>query len=96
MIISRTLAKARIARGERPGWLAAWGPVGVDALCILLVFALAYGPFSNLVQTFDAPVWAVIAALLALGFIPVQAILILSSLWAAKSRWREDPGDEHP
>ena len=33
---------------------------------------------------------ASIAALFALCFIPMQAILILSALWAAKSRWDDD------
>lgn len=92
MILSRTLAKARIARGERPGWLAAWGPVGFDAACLVLVFVLAYGPFQSLTQAFNFPTWATIAALLAVGLVPMQAVLIFSSLWAAKSRW-EDKAD---
>lgn len=89
MILSRTLAKARIARGDRPGWLAAYAPVAFDAACLALVFVLAWGPFSTFAETQNFPLWATIAAMLALGFIPIQAVLIFSSLWAAKSRWTD-------
>lgn len=93
MIISRLLAKRRIARGEHPSWGAAWVPVMADAVCLILVFILLYRPFVGLIDTFDAPTWAIIAALLALGFIPIQAVLVFSSLWAAKSRWTETETD---
>jgi len=89
MILSRTLAKARLARGDRPGWLAAYAPVAIDAACLALVFVLAWGPFSAFAETQNFPLWATIAALLALGFIPIQAVLIFSSLWAAKSRFTD-------
>lgn len=89
MILSRTLAKRRIAVGVRPSWGAAWGPVMFDAACLIFVFVMAYRPFQTLAETFNFPLWATIAALLALGFIPIQAVLIFSSLWAAKSRWTD-------
>ena len=87
MILSRTLAKARIARGDRPGWLGAYAPVAFDAACLAAVFVALWGPFTALTETLNFPLWATIAAMLALGFIPIQAVLIFSSLWAAKSRW---------
>jgi hypothetical protein len=90
MILSRTLAKRRIAAGVRPSWGAAWGPVMFDGACLIVVFALLFGPFRTLAETLNFPLWATIAALLALGFIPIQAVLIFSSLWAAKSRFRDD------
>lgn len=90
MILSRTLARRRIAAGTRPGWFAAWGLVAFDAACLALVFALAYGPFRSLAEGFNFPTWAVVVALLALCFIPMQGVLIISSLWAAKSRWSDD------
>lgn len=89
MILSRTLAKARIARGERPGWGAAWGPVAFDAACLVAILTLLYRPFQSLTETLNFPVWGTVVALLALGFIPIQAVLIFSSLWAAKSRWTD-------
>ena len=90
MLLSRTLAKARIARGERPSFLAAYGPVAFDAGLTVFAFVIAYRPFQALVQTFDAPVWVIVTALLAIGFIPAQAVLIFSSLWAAKSRYQDE------
>ena len=91
MILSRTLARRRIADGVRPSWAGAWGPVAFDAICLVLMFVVFYRPFQALVATYDAPVWATVVALLALGFIPAQAVLISSSLWAAKSRFRDEP-----
>ncbi len=90
MIISYSFARRRIAAGHRPGWFAAWGLVGLDALCLIVVFALLWGPFQGLTAAFNFPTWATIAALFAICFIPMQAVLILSSLWAAKSRWDDN------
>ena len=94
MILSRTLARRRIAAGVRPGWIGAWGPVAADALILFAVLALAYPPFRTLAAALDFPVWATIAALFALGFIPIQGVLIVSALWAAKSRWEDRPDRE--
>ena len=87
MLLSWTLAKSRIARGERPSWSAAWVPVAFDAGCLVFTFVVLYRPFQALTETLNFPVWATAAALLSLGFIPIQAVLIFSSLWASKSRW---------
>jgi len=89
MILSRTLAKRRIAHGTRPSWLAAWAPVAFDAAFLVVIFVLAFRPFQMLVQAFDMPTWAIALSLLLLGFIPIQGVLIFSSLWAAKSRWTD-------
>ena len=91
MLLSQTLAKARIARGERPSFLAAYGPVAFDAALTVFVFVILFRPFQALVEAYDAPVWASVTALLAFGFIPAQAVLIFSSLWAAKSRFTDEP-----
>jgi hypothetical protein len=90
MMMSRTLAKRRIAAGVRPTWGAAWAPVALDAACLVAAFVLLFRPFQSLTETFNFPVWATVTALLAIGFIPVQAVLIFSSLWAAKSRYSDD------
>ncbi|HKL68055.1 hypothetical protein [Salibaculum sp.] len=94
MLISRTLAQRRIAAGVRPGWLAAWGPVALDASCLVAVFALAFGPARDLVNAQELPLWAVIAALVTLGFLPIQGVLIVSSLWATRSRWEDKEADD--
>ena len=93
MMISRSIAKRRIDAGTRPGWFAAWGLVAFDALCLALLFALLWSPFRTLTESLNFPLWATITALLAIGFIPMQGVLIISSLWAAKSRWNADPKD---
>jgi len=89
LILSRTFARRRIAAGVRPVWVSAWGLVALDAACLALVFALIWSPFRTLAEGLNFPIWAIITALLALGFIPMQGVLIISSLWAAKSRWDE-------
>ena len=90
MILSRTLAKRRISAGERPSWAAAWGPVAFDAACLIACFAVLFGPFQTVTATFNFPTWGTIVALFAVGFIPTQAVLIFSSLWAAKSRFKDE------
>jgi formate-dependent nitrite reductase membrane component NrfD len=90
MILSRTLAKRRIAAGVRPTRGAAWLPVLFDSVCLIVAFLVLFRPFQLLTDTFNFPVWATITALLATGFIPVQAVLIFSSLWASKSRYVDD------
>ena len=85
MILSRTLARARIARKERPGILAAWLPVLFDA-CTLFAAGLAVWPMIAAL-TADLSVPLTIAILFAVYFVPVQAVLITASLWATRSRW---------
>jgi len=92
MIVSWRIAKGRIAKGVRPSFLRAWGLVLLDALLLVAIFALLWSPFRSM--TADWPNWATAAALFAIGFIPIQGVLITSALWAAKSRWddqRETP-----
>jgi hypothetical protein len=89
VLVSRAIAKRRIARGDTPTWFAAWLPVVVDALIIAALMVALIGPFQALIGRFNFPLWATIAALFALAFIPIQGLLILSSLWAAKSRWQD-------
>ena len=87
MILSRALGRGRVARGERPGWLAAWGPVAVDAGVTLSLAGLLAVALAGALQA--APLWLLVGALFALVFLPVQAVLIVSAMWAARSRWRE-------
>ena len=86
MILSRTFARRYIAAGVRPGWIAAWGPVAADTAILFTVLALAYPPFRRVTEALDFPVWASVTALILLGFIPIQGVLILSSFWAARAR----------
>ena len=91
MILSRHIARRRIAAGVRPGWFAAWGPVAVDALSLVAVLVLLLrlaGP-----AVFDWPVWGAVAALVLLVFVPVQLVLGLSAFWATRSRWVDQAAD---
>ena len=90
MLLSRTIAKGRIANRVRPSFFGAWSLVIADALLLAILFAILWSPFRSL--TMDWPIWVTSAALFAVGFIPIQGVLIISALWAAKSRW-EDPPD---
>ena len=85
MILSRTLARKRIAAGVRPGWFGAWGP---DAA---LFFGIAgfSAPFIVGGLAASQGAW-VYAALFAIYFIPMQIVLIISAMWAAKSRWHDE------
>lgn len=87
MLFSRTIARRRIAAGTRPGWFAAWGPVAADAtalvLVLLLAFAVLIAPLLD--SGLARPVLFVL--LFIVFFLPVQVVLIVSALWATKSRW---------
>ena len=87
MIVSRTLARRRIAVGVRPGWAAAWGPVMLDTAILMGLMAVAFRAMGGLFTTW--PVWAAIMTLFLTFFIPLQIVLITSALWAARSRWTE-------
>lgn len=91
MILSWKIAKGRIAKGVRPSFFGAWSLVLADALALVAVFAVLWSPFSAL--TAGWPTWAIAAALFAIGFIPIQGVLINSALWAAKSRWEDAAND---
>ena len=88
MILSRHLARRRIAAGVRPGWVAAWGPVAVDALTLSATLALVFWLAGDHVA--GLPTWAAVTTLVVVFFVPVQAVLIISAFWAARSRWAGD------
>ena len=93
MILSRALGRGRVARGERPGWLAAWAPVAVDAVAVLAVTGALAAVLTGWLLAQAAPMWLVVAALVLVVFLPVQAVLIVSAMWAARSRWADRETD---
>lgn len=88
MILSRTFARRRIAAGDTPSGVAAWGLVVVDAILFFTIAGLS-APFIVGGLAESQGVW-VYVALFAIYFIPMQGVLIISALWAAKSRWVDD------
>ncbi len=89
MIVSRTIARRRIAAGERPGWLAAWGLVMVDAIILFPVIGLIGFAVLRFFFGINPTYWAIYASPIVTVFIPMQVVLITSAIWAAKSRWKE-------
>ncbi len=89
MIVSRTLAKGRIARGERPSWLAAWAPVLLDFVLFCGYVALVFSPLMKLIYAGQPGDGATFVIMLVVIFIPMQVVLIVSSLWASKSRFKD-------
>lgn len=93
MIISRTLAKSRIRRGIRPGWLTAWGPVLLDFAIFAGLWVLVWWLVSSFIPVEQPLSVAMYLVIFALVFVPMQVVLIMSSLWATRSRFAEDPGN---
>lgn len=71
----------------RPSFVGAWGLVLADAALLALAFFLLYRPFNAAMTALEIPTFMIVMALVLLVFIPMQAVLITSALWAAKSRW---------
>ena len=90
MILSRVFAKRRIASGVRPGWGAAWGLVLMDGLLLAALIALLFQPLMTLIYVIQPPTWVTVLILFVVIFIPIQVVLIVSSLWAARSRFVEE------
>ena len=89
MILSRTIARRRVAAGTRPSWFEAWGLVMFDAVLFFGIAGLSAPMIvGGLAQSQGAWIYA---ALFAIYFIPMQIVLIISAMWAAKSRWSDDP-----
>lgn len=87
MIISRFMAKRRIAAAEHPSFVGAWGLVLADLILVGLAVVLAWMPFHAWFRVNEPPVALTIGLIFVLFFVPSQVFLILSALWAAKSRW---------
>ncbi|KJZ18945.1 hypothetical protein [Loktanella sp. S4079] len=91
MLISRTLARKRIAAGERPSRRAAWLPVLADIVLTGLVLAFAvYPPALTFIYVMQFSLLWTILFLMLVIYLPAQIIIIISSMWATKSRWEEE------
>jgi hypothetical protein len=92
MVLSWIVGRRRVATGERPGWLAAWGLVGLDFAAIALVLALIWLPVMTFIYATQPGDGMTILILFVVYFFPLQLVLITSSIWASKSRWDDTPG----
>ena len=87
MIISRLLARKRIAAGVRPSFRAAWLPVAADILIIALLMAALFLPAVTLVMQLSL-FWRILALMVVI-YAPLQIVIIVSTIWAVRSRWEE-------
>jgi hypothetical protein len=89
MIISRIMARKRIAAGIRPSFKAAWLPVAADVLIIALVLAWLFLPAVSLTIVMQLTLFWRILLLMVLIYAPLQIVIIVSTIWAVRSRWEE-------
>ena len=89
MIISWILARKRIAAGSRPSFKAAWLPVAADVVMISLVLALLFLPAVSLTLVMQLALFWRILLLMIIIYAPLQIVIIVSTIWAVRSRWEE-------
>jgi len=88
------MAKHRIASGEHPNWIAAWLPVVADGAVLFAILFALFPAVSRMLE--GLAIGWVLAAFFLVYFIPTQIVLILSALWAAKSRHTHDEPGQPP
>ncbi|MEO1641251.1 MAG: hypothetical protein AAFU41_18610 [Pseudomonadota bacterium] len=91
MVLSRILARKRIAAGVRPSFKAAWLPVAFDVVCIGLFLAIMFLPAVSLTLIMELTLFWRILVLMVLIYAPLQIVIIVSTIWAVRSRWEEKP-----
>ncbi len=89
MILSRILARKRIAAGVRPSFKAAWAPVAVDIFVIALLLAALWGPATTFIYVMGFSLPMTIMVLMLLIYAPLQIVIIVSTIAAVRSRWEE-------
>ncbi|MEM9786667.1 MAG: hypothetical protein AAFY14_02140 [Pseudomonadota bacterium] len=89
MILSRILARKRIAAGIRPSFKAAWAPVAFDVVVIGLTLALMFLPAVSLTIVMELTLFWRILLLMVVIYAPLQIVIIVSTIWAVRSRWEE-------
>ena len=89
MIVSRILGRKRIAAGIRPSFKAAWLPVAVDVMMISILLASLFLPAVSLTIVMELTLFWRILALMLLIYAPLQIVIIVSTIWAVRSRWEE-------
>ncbi|WP_373635141.1 hypothetical protein [Yoonia sp. SS1-5] len=91
MLISRIIARKRIAAGIRPSFKEAWLPVAADVVLISLLLALLFLPAVTLTIIMQLTLFWRILLLMVLIYAPFQIVIIVSTIWAVRSRWEEKP-----
>ena len=89
MILSRILARKRIAAGVRPSFKDAWLPVAFDIVIIALVLALLWQPALTFIYVMEFSLFVTILFLMIVIYAPLQIVIIVSTIAAVRSRWEE-------
>jgi hypothetical protein len=89
VFISRIIARKRIKAGVRPSFKAAWLPVAADIIIIALILAMLFLPAVTLTIVMQLTLFWRILALMVLIYAPLQIVIIVSTIWAVRSRWEE-------
>jgi len=89
VIISRTLARRRIAAGVRPSFKAAWWPVAADVVIISLILAILFLPAVTVTMIMALSLFWRILVLMIVIYAPFQIVIIVSTIWAVRSRWED-------
>ena len=89
MFLSRTLARKRIKAGVRPSFKAAWLPVAFDVTIISLILAMMFLPAVSLTIIMELTLFWRILLLMGVIYAPFQIVIIVSTIWAVRSRWEE-------
>ncbi|MCK0096100.1 hypothetical protein MWU60_11010 [Yoonia sp. F2084L] len=89
MIISRIVARRRIAAGVRPSFKAAWLPVAADIVIISVLLASLFLPAVSLTIVMNLTLFWRILALMLVIYAPLQIVIVVSTIWAVRSRWEE-------
>lgn len=96
MVASWLIGRGRAATDQRPSWLAAWGLVAFDFAALLAVFVLIFPPLMAFVYATQPGTLVTVAIMFVVFFVPMQVVLITSSIWASKSRWQDSSGKNGP
>ena len=89
MIISRYLARKRVAAGVRPSFRQAWLPVLADTAVIGLILAWIFLPVASMTIVMELSLFWRMLVLFVVIYMPLQVVVIISTVWAVRSRWEE-------
>jgi len=89
MILSRILARKRIKAGVRPSFKAAWLPVLFDVAVIGWLLGWLFLPAVSATMAMGLTLFWRIIFLLFVIYLPLQIVIIISTIWAVRSRWEE-------
>lgn len=68
---------------------AAWLPVFLDIVIIAFLLAAMWQPSLTFVYVMEMSLFWTILFLMVVIYAPLQVIIIVSTIWAVRSRWEE-------